>query len=583
MSILSIRSMFEKKGCQVVMVFLAVALVVGMLLPSLMPGLGGGGQDQQNETLFSVGGTDVRLRQFDEMARNQQASLGPSGDPAQMLRQTGELIEHFVMQAARRQVAQKYGAAANDELLKKWAAESVDFQLEMMKMQAQMQGELKQGTQEEFAALYKKSTGRTIEEAKALTLQNVEAELKKPEGRKALEDQFIVKSIQEAAVKRVTVTEDNLKASFDSFSFHRISIVDAAMTPEKREEEAEKAREDIASGKPLAEVYKRVMKTEITPPVELPRSQLENDEIQKVILTLKPGELSPVVQQYGNPTFFQMVKKEAKLPPDFEKNKAKLLEDFKVQKVGAQVTKEIDEAKKTVKIDWKLPQFKVIYGVYQAVNEPIGKTKADFEALLAQADALEADDSNKLLSRYVLLTEIYNRSTTEEQAELKEQKAEAGENLLPILESIEFRLALVDEFVELKNNDKAFEVLLESSGHIVSFDPMTTVDAGRVELKATQLENSKVLTKEQADEIRAVVAQWRTDKAEYEKEQEEARKEAELEDKRQLEEEKKMEAEEKKKEEAEKAAEKAAASSAAKPDSGTASQPEAKPAAGTGN
>lgn len=574
MSILSIRSMFEKKGCQAVMIVLAVALVVGMLLPSLMPGMMGGQANQQNPAIFSVAGTEVKLKQFDDLVRNQQATMGPSADPAQMLRQIGGVVDQFVEMGARRQVAQKYGATATDQQLTKWAEESVDFQLEMMKMQAQMQGELKQGTQEEFAAFFKKNSGRTLEEAKAETLKNIQAELKKPEGRKALEDQFALKSIQEAAGKRITVTEETLKASFDSFSFHRISVVDAALTPEKREEEAEKAREEIAAGKPVAEVYKRVMKAEMTPPVELPRSQLESDEIQKVILTLKPGELSPVVQQYGNPTFFQLVKKEAKLPPDFEKNKAKLLEDLKVSKASQQVTEEVKEAKKALKIDWKQPELKVLYSVYQAVSEPIGKTKSDYEALLDETEALEADDSYKLLSRYTLLNEIYNRSTTEEQAELKEKKAEAAENVLPFIESTDFRLALVDQFVELKNNDKAFEVLSEAAGRIVSFDSMTTVDAGRVELKASQLEKSSVLTKEQADEIRAVIAQWRTDKAAFEKEEEEERKQAELEEKRQLEEEKKMEAEEKKKEEAEKAA--------AKPEAKPDSKQEAKPAT-TGN
>lgn len=578
MSIISIRSMFEKKGCQAIMIVLAVALVVGMLLPSLLPGMGGQG-GQQDPTLFAVGGTDVKAKQFDTLLRQQQASLGPAAEPDQLLRQIGGVIDQFVQQAATRQVAQKYGATTNEAQLKKWATESVDFQIEMMKMQAQMQGELKTGTQEEFAAFFKKNSGRTIEEAKAEITKNVDAELKKPEGRKALEDQFATKSIQEAAAKKITVTEETLKASYDNFSFHRISVVDAAMTPEKREEAAEKAREEIAAGKPIAEVFKRVMKSDITPPVEMPRSALEADEAQKVLLTLKPGELSPVVQQYGNPTFFQLVKKEPKLPPTFEKEKAKLLEDFKTQKASQQVTEEIKEAKKSVKIDWKQPELKVVHSVYLAISEPIGKTKADFEAILVQADALDADDSYKALSRYTLLNEIYNRATTEEQAELKEKKAEAAEIVLPFVESVAFRLTLVDQFVELKNNDKAFEVLAEAAGRIASFDSMTTADAGRVELKASQLETSKVLTKEQADEVRAVITQWRSDKAAYEKEEAEARKEAELEEKRMLEEEKKMEAEEKKKEEAEKAAAaKSAPKSDAKP-SGTAPAIPGMPAA----
>lgn len=562
MSILSIRSMFEKKGCQAIMIVLAVALVVGMLLPSLLPGMGARG-GPQDPALFVVGGTEVKARQFETLIRNQQAGMGPASEPDLMLRQIGTAIDQFVQQAATRAVAQKYGATATEDQLRKWATESVDFQIDMMKMQAQMQGELKQGTQEEFAAYFKKNTGRTVEEAKAAIVKNVDEELKKPEGRKALEDQFATKSIQEAAAKRMTVTEETLKASFDNFFFHRISVVDAAMTPEKREEAAEKAREEIAAGKPVAEVYKRVMKTDITPPIQMPRSQLETDEVQKVLLTLKPGELSPVVQQFGNPTFFQLVKKEAKLPPNFEKEKAKLLADYKTQKASQQVTQEITEAKKTVKIDWKQPQLKVVHAVYLAISEPIGKTKADFEALLKDADALQDDDSYKALARYTLLNEIYNRSTTEEQAELKEQKAEATENVLPFVESVNLRLGLVDQFVELKMNDKVFEVLSEAAGRIASFDSMTAADAGRIELKATQLENSKVLTKEQADEVRAVITQWRSDKAVFEKEEAEAKKQAELEEKRMAEEEKKMMEEERKKEEAEKAA---AAKSAPKTD-----------------
>lgn len=546
------------------MVILAVALVVGMLLPSLLPSFGGSGNNQ-DPVLFKAGGTEVKARQFDNLVKAQQSGMGPATEPDQMLREVGRAIDVFVQQAATRQVAQKYGATADDAQLKKWATESVDFQIDMMKMEAQMKGELKQGTQEEFAAYFKKTRGQTIEEAKEQIAKNVDDELKKPEGRKALQDQFAVRSIQEAASKRITVTEETLKASFDQFFYHRISVVDAALTPDKREEEANKAREEIASGKPVAEVYKRVMKTDITPPIEMSRSSLESDESQKVILTLKPGELSPVVQQFGNPTFFQLVKKEAKLPPDFEKEKAKLLENLKTTKASQQVTEEINQAKKAVQIDWKQPELQVVHEAYLAISEPIGKTKADFEALLAKAEALDADDFYKALSVYNILNEVYNRSTSEEQAELKEKKAEAGENILPFIESVAFRLALVEQFVELKNNDKAFEVLSEAAGRIASFDPMTTVDAGRIELKASQLETSKVLTKAQADEIRAVITQWRTDKAAFEKEEEAARKEAELEEKKMLEEERKLEEEEKKKEEAEKAAAKTAPKADAKP------------------
>jgi len=528
------------------MIFLAIAFILAMLIPSLFGSSLYRGQEMDNPPAFVVGGREVKSREFSQALDAQMAQFGQSSDPDQQLQAIGGTIDAFANRSATNIVAQKHGAKSSDDLLRKWATEDLDFQFDMIKMQMQMQGQLKTGTQAEFEEAFKKQNNQTVEEAKQRFKESLEESLKDPEKKKGIEEQFIMRSIEEAVAAKISATEEDLKASYDTFRFVRISCVDPALTPEKREAAAEKAREDLAAGKPLAQVYEGVMKSKMGQPTEMSRAGLEASETQKAVLTLKKGESSQVTQEFGNPTFYHLVGITNTLPPDYEKNKAKLLSDFKLNKARTQVSEEIKEAKKQVAFDWKTPALEVLYNIYKAKTEPIGKTTSDFEALLKEAEALEEGGSYRTLATYAAFNEIFNRSTPDQQKELKTKKAEVLSEVLKDSDSLALRLQLVDLFAELKDGEGAAQTLSDAASSVVAFDPQTVADAGRIELKATQLEKSKLLTKEQADEVRAIIAAWRKEMAEFEKEESELKRQAEEEDKKREAEDKKRAAEEQK-------------------------------------
>lgn len=546
MSILTIRGLFEKRWFQAIMIFLAVAFVLAMLIPSIFGSSLYLAQDDGNPTAFVVGGREIKSREFGQNLDGRMAQFGQASDPELQLQAIGGTLDAYAMRSAANIVAQKHGAKSSDELLRTWAKEDLDFQFDMIKMQMQMQGQLKTGTQAEFEEAFKKQNNQTVEEAKKRMSDDLEAALKDPERKKALEEQFLTRSIEAAVSAKTAVTEEDLKASYDTFRFARISSVDPALTPDKREEAAKKAREEIAAGKPVAEVYERVMKSKMGQPTEMTRSALEANETQKAVLSLKQGESSPVVQEFGNPTFYHLIGKTNTLPPDFEKNKAKLLADFKLGKARTQVSKEIEEAKKLVQFDWKTPSLKVLYSIYKAKTEPIGKTTSDFEALLKDAEALEDGGSYRNLAIYSAFNEMFNRSTPDQQKELKPKKAEVLAEVLRDMESVTLRMQLVDLYVELKDGENAAQALTDAATTVVAFDPESVANAGRIELKASQLQNSKLLTKEQADEVREIIASWRKEMADYEKQEAELKRQAEEEDKKIKEEDKKRAAEEQK-------------------------------------
>lgn len=563
--ILTIRSLFEKRGCQAVLVVVAILLGIGLIAPMLMtPGVMGGQSDGGNQVLLKTAGQDVTAKDFSDLIRRQPSR---AMDPLGRLQEVGMQINTLIEQAALRNMAAQTGARLSDEDIVKLVEGQLEMNTMIARMQMQGSGQLKpNATDKDFDEAFKKQTGSTPAEFQKRQVDQIRESLKDPAQRKNIEESFIQEAVVKARAGKVILTENDLKKGYDTFFLNRLAFDDAKIPMEQRKAQAEKARKELEGGKPFAQVHQAYAKKPAAPPEEMTRSMLETDPSRKALTSLQPKGVSPVMDVFGSPTVYQLIKIEQKLPPDFEKNKATLLTQRKESQAREQVTAELKAAKDGASIEWKAEPLKVLYAVFQAVGDKRPtQTRDTFYKLYEEAEAAYAKEANEYLAlaRYVALDEAYRLSTTDRQAEMREARAESLVGVLEYVESANLRMELVQLYVDLKQNDEAADAMLQAANiNSGDFESPNESMALQIETRTGELEKSKVFTKEQADAIRQVLVTWRKDKAQADKEKAElAKMEAEekvrqeAEEKKMREEELKREAEEKKKaaEEAKKA------------------------------
>jgi hypothetical protein len=575
-SIITIRSMFEKRGCQVVLGAVAVLLGVGLIFPML--NLGGPGMpgQEQERTLMTVAGQKVTVGELDALARNRPPS---ATDPTGRLSEIGMMLDELVNRATLSRLAAKYQVKLTDDQIKTFALQQVDQSMMLARFQLQMNKSIEaNATDKQFEEAYKKATGTTPTEAKANAEKNIADSLKDAKKREELEKQFLREGITTAIAARMNMSEADVKNTFDTFFLNRMAFAQPNKSAEARKADAEKAIAELKSGKSFADVHKALLGQPAAPPTEMTRGMLESDPANAPILTLKPNEVSPVIESFGTPTVYQLVKVETKLPPDFEKNKAQLVKSLRQQKASEALQKELTDATKGAAIKWEEPTLGIVYQSYLAVSsQRQGKTKKDFEALLAKIEPAfsEAPSDNLAMAQHVIFEEIFRLSTSDQQAEMKERRADVITATLDYLESHTLRMELAAIYQELGNKEQTF-VELEAAARNATggFEQENQAQITALETKAFSLERSKFLTKEQGDQLRKIIVQWRDEKKRYDEEQKELERLAAEEQKKLDEEEKKMMEEEKKLMEKEK---KEAASKAAAPPAASPSTPPAKP------
>ena len=369
MSILGIRNLFEKKWFQAVLVVTGILVALGMVGSTLTayffhPNDAG----NPKTAAFTVGGQEISFEQLDAVLKNQPSS----SDPNSRLMSYGGAIDQLANTSAQLIIAKKYNVELTDDMLRKFQSDSLEMQLMMIPFQLQQQKILKPGASEaEIDAAFKKATGRTRTEIKKASQDETEAALKDPAKKEQLKMAYAGQANREAFLKKVTFTDEELKKTYDNFTMNHLAITKGGSSAEEKKALAAKAKAELESGAKFADVYKKYTGTDApAAPTEMLRSSMEMAPHLKPLLSLKSGQVSDVIDEFGTPAVYQIVKIDSKLPKDFEKNKESLSGNLKQSKANDMMQKELDAIIGPDSIKWSRPFMKTVYQTYKQMSKP---------------------------------------------------------------------------------------------------------------------------------------------------------------------------------------------------------------------
>lgn len=545
--------LYEKRGCQVV-VALAMGLVaIGFIAPSMCNNNAMNAANQQGGTIVKVNGRGVTESELTALETRMNQQMPASNDPRQRVQRLAMLTNQLVQQAALQSIADREKVQPTEQMVREGITSEIETQLMMAKLQMQMNGQLKQdSTDAEFEEAFKKlSGGSTTAEYKKRMIDELDASFKDPARKQEMLSGFIGQALTDHYAKKFPATEADFKKSTEVLVLNRLAISNDNLSEDQRNAKAEEARKELESGKPFAEVYKKFVGSTAPAPTEMAVSSLESQENMKPLLDLQPKGVSGVISEFGTPAVFQLESRKEVLPPDYEKNKQKELENFS----KVQASKKLDEEIKAItkdssKIQWEIPAFKLFYAYAQALNESTTKPEVfktiSEEAATMQADPKISNGSDLTLLEYVAFEDAYQRASASEQIGLKEKREQVMSAALNVQDSPQLRAQLAELQHDLKKNDDAAGSLSKAISDTIAYDAEAESFVKAQEQKALAWEKDKSFDATQAQLVKDAAKTWREGKVQWDKDQAELKKMEEEAKKQQAADQAKLEAEAKK-------------------------------------
>ncbi len=548
MSILDIQRSFGKPGCQIAMAISGAAIALTFVFTGAPMCAQPNPDAAANAPALIAAGQPISYQRIEEMER----SMGAVDDPIQLVQAIGSSVDQAVQQAVVVRLADEAGVQVDEGRAKSLYERQVEDQLQMQKLQLQMSGQLKQdATDKDFEDAFEKAAGRSLDEAKAEAVKQFEASLGDAAQKAEILNGFKGSALLEKIAGGIKVNEADLRARYTEITVNRFAASDFSKPEAERMESAKKARERLEKGEDFAKVHQDLLGD--APPAAQPIVNIgaQAPELQ-FLAEEEKGAVSEAFIEQGVPVVYQLASKKENLPPDFEKEKQRYIQQEQQGLASQELQKRVDAAvKASGTIEWKDAGLKAVYEASKQLADPEAKTE-DIRAKMEEiAEIQGADNANPryaTLARYALYDSLVLRETGDAQKELEDQRAEMIEAVLAYVESVDLRLKLAE--AQFKGEDETAGVsLLGAAEGNNAFGPQNESYIQRIEGLAKQYDAK--LTAEDKESIRKEIERWRREKAEAEKEQKELEAERAAAAKALDEEEAKAAAEEKKQAEAE--------------------------------
>ncbi len=520
MSIIGIRKSFEKKGCQIALIVVCFAAMLGiagvMTLQGIKSLLGfetnaGQNDPRLSETAFSALGTEITIGQYLDRVELMEQSPQQANTPRQVVNNYGNAASGDIALLATRNLAAKYGATVSEDDAVRYFTQEIDQQLMIMRMQISVGPNLPQGaTDEQIDAAFLEAYGSTSGDLRRDAIDNFRASFDDPASRAAVLEQYLLNALATAYAARVTVTEEELKATFDQFNFNRLVISPSLDPGADTTEQAEAAREELAGGASFASVYRKYSGDEGDAPTSFPmnRRTLEANENFAELLELAPNEVSQVINDFSGPTIYQLISVENEIPENFEENKETLMANLRTTKGNAQLTKEVDELSDPGQITWGSAGVQVLYEGLNALNEDPDNAK--MLDLLERAAAARVNDIflDKALAclRYELYTALSRTLSATESIALDEQKEVILGDVLAYIESLQIRIELSDHFYSLEMDEDGFGELLTAARNVAGYDFSAPSAVTQLKQRFDMRKTAGLISEEQEEQFNEAIA-----------------------------------------------------------------------------
>lgn len=541
MSISKVHELIQNKGCVwTVSILMVLSMVVGSFTMCNNPNM-----NADNATRLNPGTVIAQVGEYGITEQLVQTELERGSamygglenlPPSFQLQLQAGVLRSTIGNIIQLEMAKKYGIEPSDQDIQKLVAENINQELDRVKQQFVMQQKLKpEATQAEFAALFKKETGRDIAQVKEEAIKT-NAELLRGGSamRIPLAAMAVSQPLMDAIKKEIKLTDAELKATYDTFEFKRITFIKG-----DRQAKADKVKKELAGGLSFETAIDRY--SEATPEAgkklsekvePIGRISLRGFEVYQPLEKMKAGQVSEPITIGDSVNIFKLIRIKSELPKDFDAKKQTYLDTQLTSLAAGKLQEEMVARQKDIKVDWKSNVHRMVYDYGRLTAENLSVEERDQlqkkileEALAAstQGEAHEGRTAGTLA--YVVFQNIYTTASPEEKKKLDDQKIQVYETYLTDNEDPSMRLELVEVYKREKNADGFKDQLMAAANaNLGQVDAAGQGVFNEINKWIKEGETSKLLAAEDVKLLRDIQKQWVDQKTEQDKYEAEAKK-----------------------------------------------------------
>ncbi len=515
----------EKKGCQAILVVIGAALAIGMVASSLAPAPQNPNAPE-TAIAFSIGDKDITVKQFNDrvtqIAQNQMMS---SGTPAGDLGNHVTAIQAIINDAATSALAAEKGVAITDTNIEATAKTAVQQSFEQVRAQLMMNGLIKpDATEAEANEIVKQQLGgKSIDEAITEQTAEIVKQYKDPETKTRIVSALTPELLKQKYNESVQYTEDDLKASFNEFAFSVIRFDDLNQDLTAREDKAAEAAEKAKGGADFAALQKEYAPNAANEEksISLTVGLLESSPELASLKNLKVGDVSDVVMYGGSPTVYKLNAVKPNVPPEFEKNKALLLQNARQTRANQQYQKDIEAKTEALKPTFKDEGLEIAYTIFtdmsdQAMVSDKAKLTEYLEGKLAEIRSGDMVSSNYpgliAATEFIVVESLYGQADAEKQKELIDDRIESANNMLQFFEDNDFRLRFVEDLIKADRKEDAYNYLLTAAENNGDYEATGEAINDRITKLLVQAKAEKTWPEDGIQAIEKELDRWQTER-----------------------------------------------------------------------
>lgn len=531
MTIDSIRKAMSNKGCQIAMIVIGALLAVGMIWPLISTALykGTSGEDGAGAPVVAkVGDQTVTSKQIsdalDQALAQQSTNPFSMTGPLEKFTKLQEVVASSIDSLLLKKLVAKEGVSVTDEDIKKVLNEQLETKISDTRRQMVATNKLKStATDEEFAKAFKEFSGtqQTPDELRASASKRIDEILKSPAEREAVEAGLMAQLLLDHYEKTIKVSDEDVKAGFETFTFAQIPFSDTTKSVAERTELAEKAKAEVEGGKSIVDVRKAYTGKADAETIEYSKALIDATPLLEDLDDLKPGEVSDVITLGGSPTVLQLKSVAVKLPDNYEKDKASLMKMEASARAFKKLESELKKAREDAKIEWADQFLKLVYEMGLEMRETAGQpdeikeTADDLLSQLRSTDVSTTTFPNYVpVMEYQLLEQLYQTASADEAEQYQDERLNAALTVLESDESPMFRLTIIGEMFKAGRKEDGFNLLLQAASLNSDTEIMGEILNAQITQVADAAIQAKNITPEQRAEIQKELDRWAKDKAE---------------------------------------------------------------------
>lgn len=545
MSISTVREKFFEGGCgKSVLLFSAIAMVVTMGYSACGRSSGFAATDAKGQklaTFATVGGVELPVAWVDkaqeqliqqQLGGNTQLldQLPPTFAVSLQTQAVGQVIEQGYMLEA----ALQSGIKIDEESIKKEITEAKFRKSIRDQLGTQLKAD---ATDAELDAKVKElAQGQTIADLYKKQMEEFTKKLADPAEKPLLQAQFGPAAAIEQIKNSLKPDESTVKESFKQFDVKRILVKGTDQA------KAKKIYDEIKAGKTfeaaideyseeVAEAGKK--KSERIMPVPLTAIQRSDD--LKPIGSLQPNGYTEPVKTPDGISIFKVIAIKANVPPDFDKEKARYMNQWASSESQGQFQKKIDELKKSIQPKFELKAYEAAYALNKGMMDQTDKVSPEIQKAYDLAKAVAKDEPGAELAATVALAafqKIYDAPGADK-AKLKTERIASIAKYLDFKDNWDLRKEVISDMKDQKKGDDAYAQIL------VALDKNTKYDANGqrvysdIAASFKELQTSALVKSDQEKEFRGRQEEWQKAKADYDKTEAELAKQQKEEEARQ--------------------------------------------------